>query len=270
VPNDQQVDFMRRIGASYAALPGPKRAHALALQVERAGIPLSLGAVMTSGEQVTEADREACRRVFGTDILDLYGSKEGNHMAYRCPSQTCWHVNAETLLLEIVDDDGRPCRPGEMGRVIITPFFSTAQPLIRYDHGDLAIAGETCVCGRTLPVLAEFVGRIAHMFTHPDGRALSRSLPDEYREHLKSGPWQIAQTGAREFEIRYVPLDWAVVGDEASVADAFRQFFFADARVNFRRVAAIAPIASGKYIEYLNEFNNRPMPSSNLAAGSGP
>ena len=72
-------------------------------------------------------------------------------MAYRCPSQAGWHVNAETLLLEIVDASGQPCRPGEMGRVVITPFFSTAQPLIRYDHGDLAVAGEGCACGRTCP-----------------------------------------------------------------------------------------------------------------------
>ena len=169
---------------------GPKRAHGLALDVERQGVPLGLDIIMASGEQVTEADRKVCRRVFGAEFLDLYGSKEGNHMAYRCPSQAGWHVNAETLLLEIVDASGQPCRPGEMGRVVITPFFSTAQPLIRYDHGDLAVAGEGCSCGRTLPLLTGLMGRIAHMFTHPDGRVLSRSLPDEYREQLKI--WRLA------------------------------------------------------------------------------
>ena len=93
-------------------------------------------------------------------------------------------------------------------------------------------------------------------YVNPSGwSALSRSLPDEYREQLNLGAWQFAQIRPKDFEVRYVPLDPNVTGNEDSVADAFRRVFFDDASISFRRVTEIAPIASGKYIEYLNEFN---------------
>jgi len=255
VQNDQQIEFIRRIGAAYLAPAGPKMAQALALEVERQGLNLRLNGIFTSGEQVDSLDQAACRRVFGTEIVDVYSSKEGNHMAHRCPEHPWYHVNAETVLLEILDSNGNPCRPGEIGRVVVTPLYSTAQPLIRYDHQDLATLGEQCSCGRTLPVLSSFLGRVAHLFRHPDGRVLKRNLPDEYREILQAGPWQIAQVGPNDYQLRYVPLDWNRVGDEASVQQAFKRIFFADASLTFKRVGAIAPIASGKYIEYVNEYN---------------
>jgi len=46
------------------------------------------------------------------------------------------HVSADLVLVELVDDDGTPVPPGEEGRVVVTPFYGYATPLIRYDLGD--------------------------------------------------------------------------------------------------------------------------------------
>src|SRR5690606_26374994 len=110
-------------------------------------------AVLAHGEHVAADDRAAYRRVFGARTLEHYSSKEGGQMAYNCPGDHGLHVSAESVLVEIVDDDGLPVPMGESGRVVITPFVSTVQPLIRYDQGDIASAGATCSCGRGLPVL---------------------------------------------------------------------------------------------------------------------
>lgn len=77
----------------------------------------------------------------------------------RCPFGHGYHVNAEAVLLEVVDANGLPVPPGEPGRAVITPFASTALPLIRYDQGDIVIAGTTCECGRALPHLEAISGR---------------------------------------------------------------------------------------------------------------
>jgi phenylacetate-CoA ligase len=61
-------------------------------------------------------------------------------------------VPSEAIIVEVVDDQGRPCRDGEIGRVVATPLFNLAGPLIRYEIGDYAEAG-TCECGRALPTL---------------------------------------------------------------------------------------------------------------------
>lgn len=246
--------LLYRIGSLAGWKVHTELAYTLALEAERRGLKIELDAVLVHGEAADDLDRQTCRRVFGAKIIDLYSSKEGMHMAYRCPSHGCWHVNDETLLLEIVDENGRPCAAGQMGRVVITPFLSYAQPLIRYDHGDLAVAGLPCECGRTLRTLQEISGRVRHLFRHPDGRSIAHNFPDIYRETLGAGPWQFVQVGALEFEIRYVPLAWEVTGNEDAVAEAFRKLFFNDAVVRFKRMREIPLTKTGKFIEYLNEL----------------
>jgi phenylacetate-CoA ligase len=162
-------------------------------------------------------------------------------------------VCAERVLIEIVDAAGLPVPPGVSGRVVITPFYNTAQPLIRYDQGDMATFGPPCDCGRNLPVLHSLDGRVVHMFRHPDGRRRTRGFPEKYHQTLDARMWQFAQVGPLDFEIRYVPVDPDRRGNEAEVATAFREWFFDDAKIVFKRLDAIPLTASGKYMEYLYE-----------------
>lgn len=248
-----QLDFVMRHNATYVSIGVPKVAHTLALEAQRRGIEHRIDAFLVNGEATGAEDRDICREVFGARIVDLYSSKEGAHMAHPCPSGHGLHVNAELLLLEIVDDRDRSVPPGTSGRVIITPLFSTGQPLIRYDQGDIGVLSGGCSCGRGLPHLERLDGRVTHMFRHPDGRRILRGLPERFRQLLDAGMWQIAQTGPLDFEIRYVPRDWTRSGDEAAVADGFRQWYFDDARVSFKRLHELVPTPAGKFIEYVYE-----------------
>ena len=174
-------------------------------------------------------------------------------MAHSCERNLGMHVNAESLMLEILDDDDNPCPVGVPGRVVVTPFFSTAQPLIRYEQGDVAVFGTPCPCGCNLPVLADVLGRTSAIFRHPDGRVIHTFLPESARQALRCNMWQIAQVGPLDFEVRYVPRDWDVRGDEAAAAATFRSVYFDDAHVSFRRLRAVRTTAAGKYLEYVNE-----------------
>jgi hypothetical protein len=114
---------------------------------------LRLDCALTHGERLTEADRLAIRRGLGARTLETYSSKEAGQIAHPCERQAGLHVHAESALVEIVDAAGRPVPEGQSGRVIVTPFVSTAQPLIRYEQGDFArfgpspaAAGAACRC----------------------------------------------------------------------------------------------------------------------------
>jgi phenylacetate-coenzyme A ligase PaaK-like adenylate-forming protein len=61
--------------------------------------------------------------------------------------------------VEVLDEEGRPCAPGETGRVVATSLNNFAMPLIRYETGDTAEVGAPCPCGRGLPVLTRIMGR---------------------------------------------------------------------------------------------------------------
>lgn len=92
------------------------------------------------------------------------------------------------------------------------------------------------------------------IFRHPDGRAKSRLFSDDNRKLLGCTMWQIAQVGPHDFEIRYVPDGSNKVPDEAAVAVSFRQYYFEDANVSFKRLSTIPLTPAGKYIEYINEW----------------
>ncbi len=248
----EMLAFFRSFGASYLNA-GPNMAHINAIDAQRLGISISIEAVLAQGNVVREADKAAVRDVFGARMIEHYSSKEGGQMAGPCPAGTL-HVNGEGCLVEVLDEAGRPCRPGETGRVIITPFFQTAQPLIRYEQGDWATVGEACSCGRHTQTLRAILGRSIAIFQHPDGRSIANLMPGATTELLRSRYWQLAQVGPNAYELRYVPIDDGEAGDEASVRKLFADTFFADATLAFVRTHTIALSKSGKLADYVNEW----------------
>jgi phenylacetate-CoA ligase len=249
---ENTLEFLERKRPAYLTT-GVNRAYALAITAKRVGVNLRLRAFLPHGTSVGDRARDAIFSAFGAPSIDLYSSKEAGHIAHLCPSGSGLHVNAESMLLEIVDEAGLPVGPGQQGRVVITPLFNAAQPLIRYDQGDFAAWGPACSCGRRLPVLTRLIGRSTTVFYHPDGRVASSFL-GVHRHLLNCEMWQVAQTGPTSFEVRYVPLDPEVPGDEAALAARIRELYFPDAQVTFRRVDEIPVEDFGKPREYVNEW----------------
>ena len=129
----------------------------------------SLRAAWVSSETVDDGLREACREVFGCRIVENYTSGETGYIALQCPQCAKLHVQSEVALVEVIDDEGRACKPGEIGRVVVTPLHNFAMPLLRYEIGDEAEVGEPCACGRGLPVLSRIVGRTQDYFVLRSG-----------------------------------------------------------------------------------------------------
>ena len=129
----------------------------------------SLRAAWVSSETVDEGLREACQEVFGCRIVEDYSSGETGYIALQCPQCAKLHVQSETALVEVLDADNAPCKPGEIGRVVVTPLHNFAMPLLRYEIGDEAELGEPCACGRGLPVLNRVVGRTQDYFVLRSG-----------------------------------------------------------------------------------------------------
>lgn len=251
-PYEKIVEFLERKRPAYLAT-GPKTAVAIALEAERLKAHVAIDALLVQGAMVGALEHDTMQRVFGAKIAELYSSKEAGAVAHGCPGHDGLHVNAESVLVEIVDGEGRPCRVGQPGRIIITPFYNSAQPLIRYEQGDIGEWLAPCPCGRHLPRIGGLIGRTTGFFFHPDGRARAGFLPPDDRAILAAREWQIAQTGPHQFEVRYVPLDADVLGDEAAMTNRLRAVYFDDADVTFKRVDEL-PSRAGKAVEYVNEW----------------
>lgn len=225
--------------------------------VRARGVEVKLECFFVRGGGADERLRELARRHFGgAGVLELYSAKEAGPIAHPCPDSGQYHVNDETLLVEIVDADGQPCAPGEEGRVVVTPFASTAMPLIRYELGDLAVVGTPCSCGRCLSTLVRIAGRTTQAFRHPDGRSrFAKMSLEPLRVPLGVHRWQIAQTGPTQFEVRYLADAEVAEDGRARFVETFHRLLFDDAEISFHRVETIPLTAAGKFIEYRREFD---------------
>ena len=224
----QQVDWLAQINPDYL-LTYPTNLAALLEEFEKRGIKHSNGLpnglsnlrqIRTIGETLPSGLRDATRKSFGVEIADIYSSQEVGNIALQCPQSSMYHIMSESLIVEILDEQGLACLPGQTGRVVVTDLHNFATPLIRYDIGDYAEVGEVCSCGRGLPTLKRIVGRERNMIKLPNG---SRHWPlvgaHSYREVAPIRQYQVIQRSLALLEVRLVtdvPLN---VGQEERLAE---------------------------------------------------
>ncbi len=149
----------------------PSALAALTPYCRRHGIRLpDLEQILTIGESLPSRIRVDAAAAFDATVVDLYSSQEFGHIALECPVSGLYHIMAESLLVEVIDERGRRCDEGEVGHVVVTDLHNYATPLVRYLIGDYAEVGSACPCGRGLPTLTRIVGRERNLLRFPDGR----------------------------------------------------------------------------------------------------
>jgi len=186
-----QAAFIRRLEPAYL-FTFPANLRLLLTYFRDNGPAPQFKSVWTMSEIVDDTMRELCEEVFGCRIVHNYATAETGYLALQCPETSNFHVQSEFARVEVVNDEGRPCEPGEIGKVLLTPLHNFATPLIRYEVGDLAEVGGPCPCGRGLPVLKRIVGRAFDYLTLPSGE----------RRHVDSGYYQLCKIACiREFQV---------------------------------------------------------------------
>lgn len=166
---EQQQRWLLRVQPTYL-MSHPSNVAAMAAAFRRDGSKLpGLLEVRTVGESVSQELRSLVDEVFGARLTDFYSSQELGYIALQCPRHAHYHVQSESVLVEVLRADDSPCDPYETGRLVITSLRNYATPLIRYEVGDYGALGEACSCGRGLPVLHSINGRVRNMLQLPDG-----------------------------------------------------------------------------------------------------
>ena len=226
----------------------------LAEHASARAVDLKLERINSIGSVLTEEIRNACKEAFGTRPIDQYGAQETGLMACECPWCGHFHVNAETVLIEILDAHGRPSKPGAVGRVIVTSLYNYAMPFIRYEIGDFAVAGPAQPkCPVKLPALGQIMGRFRNAFTLQDGRTVYPYVPvSRLRQHISFEQFQIVQTDLASIEVRYVPPQGRQNVDASGLEACLRELIDPSLSVQAVAVDKIERSASGKYEDYLS------------------
>lgn len=166
--------------------------------------PTRLREIRTVGETVDASLREACHDVLGVPIVDGYSTEEMGYVALQCPVSGAYHVLSESVLVEIIGDNGKPCAPGEMGQVVVTGLHNFAMPMVRYVVGDYAEVGGPCACGRTLPTISRIVGKIRNLITLPSGKRYRPIFVKDMKGFPMIRQYQMIQRSLEDIEARLV------------------------------------------------------------------
>lgn len=130
--------------------------------------------IISGSEILLPHERRIIEEKFGCSVWDIYGSREFSLIASECSEHSGYHIAAENLVVEIVDNNGQPVPPGAVGRILITDLTNYSFPFIRYEIGDLgALSADFCSCGRGLPLIKKIDGRTGDKLLTNNGQFIS-------------------------------------------------------------------------------------------------
>lgn len=225
--------------------------HLLAAHAQRRRRSLhlpGLKVVCTTGDPLFPDYRERIGAVFGVPVANEYGCRDGGLVALESPNGQLL-VNSESILLEILDADGTPVAPGEIGEAVLTNLCSDAQPFLRYRTGDmLRRTDEACRAGRGLPVIGEVMGRSTDFIVRPDG-TIMHALAVIYvlRAIEGVGEFKIIQRTTDHLEVMVCTGPGWQEDSRRRIVAGLRQRMASEVRVDVHLVGKIAPEASGKH-----------------------
>lgn len=254
-PVDAQAAWLRDQNPAYL-LSLPSNLAALAGYFLKRGWKLPrLAEVRAYGELLDDSVRQLCRQAWGVPVTDMYSAQEVGYIALQCPEAGRYHVQAESVLVEIVDAGGASCAPGEVGRLVLTPLHNFAMPLIRYLIGDYAAFGPPCPCGRGLPVLERIAGRQRNMLVLPDGRQHWPSFPAELWTPFSAiRQFQLVQQRLDAITVRLVAAPRLTPAEEERLANALRARFGYPFVIDFHYLERIERSSGGKFEDFISEI----------------
>jgi phenylacetate-CoA ligase len=225
----------------------------LARYINDSGIKVtSVRGVVTSAGTLYPFIREEVERAFGCPVLNRYGSREVGSFAGERVSGGGMEVFSYTHFVEVVNERGQACKPGEEGEVLVTCMTNYTMPIIRYRIGDRAVVGASTESPTpSVENLHTVTGRIMDTFVREDGSTVPGNFFMHFLGKVHNDGWlkktQVIQTDYNSILIKLIieapPPPIAL----EEIRTSFRRVMGDACQVEFEIVDSIPPLPSGKY-----------------------
>lgn len=254
-PVREQLSWLLREQPRYL-MTYPSNARALLRAARESGKSLAcLERIDTFGESAVEGLDGLADEVCAAQVADRYSAREVGMIALQCPDGQGYRVQAESVFVELLDESDQPVSAGETGRVVVTSLQNIAMPLIRYEIGDYAQAGEALNEGMPHPVLRKIHGRRRNMFRLPDGDSLwPRFNSDDLASVAPVRQFQLVQKSLALLGLTLVVDRLVTAGEEAALEGLVRERLKGDYRLALQYVDDIPRSAGGKYEDFRCEI----------------
>lgn len=237
---EKQPDYLISYPSNLAALAR--------LALDRGVSFPTIRAVLCVSEALTDDLKNVIETAFSAPTKNTYSCMEAGYLASPCPLGRGLHVHSENVLFEILDDDGRPCPPGETGNVTITTLRNFATPLLRYQIMDRASwAKEPCGCGIGLPLIEPPWGKRHPPFVLPSGkRKNSMGLAVGMRKIGAMLQFKISQETRAHVAVRVLPAAQWSDAHAQGVRELVTEFFEAPIECSITLMTSLERSEAGK------------------------
>lgn len=208
----------------------------------------SVERLFTSSEFLEQGARRFICERFTADLFDHYGCTELKEVAWECPHHGDYHLNADDVMLEIVDGE-RLCELGEAGEVVLTDLRNKGMAFVRYKINDYGVkTAGTCECGFVGESFRPLGGRVSDNLQLPDGSELSPYSLTTAVEHTPGLiQYQLEQSKPSELLIhalwREAPAEEVI----AELTETIASIVGADVDVQLRSVEQLDVEENGKF-----------------------
>lgn len=191
-------DFQPRSLVAYAG-----EAKALAEEQLAGRLRISPQAVFCASEVLTKDAIKSIQDAWGVRPFNVFAATETAGIASECPAHDGLHMYEDLLIIEVVDKDNRPVKPGEYGyKLLVTVLFSRTIPLIRYELTDSVRLSpekcpDECSCGLPFGKIDSVQGRAEDIIYLADIAGnkipIQPNLFNNALEFTPIGGWRIVQ-----------------------------------------------------------------------------
>lgn len=215
----------------------------------------TLRVCVVTSEMLFADDKILLEEQFGVPVINEYGSAELDIIALEDPEGK-WLVNAETVFVEILDDDNNPMPLGEEGKIVVTALYNKAHPMIRYEVGDRGALSESSTA--KYPILKKLTGRTNDIAILPSGKiasgmtfySITKKLFDD-EGNVKE--FVIVQLKPDTFEIIYTSDNPLTVTETENIKSAFSAFLEPGLTLILNRKKTLERSSAGKLKQFTSE-----------------
>lgn len=210
----------------------------------------SIRVIIADSDTLTPEGKANLERVFGCPVINRYDNEEQGILAFTRPYTNELTVNSASYFIEILAmDSDYPAKPGETGRVVVTDMYNKAMAFIRYDTGDLAIAGE--LEGKRCLTMKSLQGRTSDVIFATDGTTIySPTVNNYFCDFYDVKKYQLVQCGVGEFDLYLVCPEHSESVEQ--IDNNLRRLLGTDIQLTFHFVEDIPTGKNGKFKTVVN------------------
>lgn len=216
----------------------------------------TLRCCIVTSEQLHAGDRWIMEQAFGVPVLNEYGASEVGVIAFE-DSAGDLVVSQEVMHVQVVDDAGNDLPDGTVGNVLITSYFNTAHPFIRYAIGDRAALGLNRQGQR---IITQLGGRESDMVLLRNGGRVpglalyyvTKAIMDQ-ASHVRE--FVVHQKGYEHFILRYASDQDLSVQDHHAIKKAMNEYVGSNLQVTYERSEQLQRSERGKLMQFTRSKN---------------